>query len=158
MRIISTDERVRHAGMLFNTRNAGKRLTVHDEALRRWAAAEAADTEQSYYGMRPLENDGLGEAVAIVTMLICFSCASAWLVLCACIIMTVSASVVPLSEHGFKLRYCAAFTVVVQCPAACCSIGCLYAGGYILGPSSRLWRCPLPLWAIVPGPCCGLSP
>jgi hypothetical protein len=53
--------------------NVGKRLTAHDEALRRWAAAEATDTEHSYYGMRPLENDALGGAIAIVTMFICFS-------------------------------------------------------------------------------------
>lgn len=52
---------------------AEKHPTARDEALRRWAAAEAADPEHSYYGMRPLENDALGEAVAIATMLICFS-------------------------------------------------------------------------------------
>lgn len=52
--------------------HAGKRLAPHDEALQRWAAAESADTEHSYFGMRPLENDAVGEAVAVVTMLICF--------------------------------------------------------------------------------------
>jgi 2-acylglycerol O-acyltransferase 2 len=45
----------------------------HDEALRRWADAQAADNAHAYFGMLPLENDAKGEAVAIVTMLLCFS-------------------------------------------------------------------------------------
>lgn len=52
---------------------AGPAIPPHDEALRRWADAKASDKEHTYFGMRPLENDAKGEAVAIATMLMCFS-------------------------------------------------------------------------------------